>query len=121
MKIKRNRIHTKTLMRWWRPIVKNVPQMRTAPGAQHFGSMHAERIIVAVKNTVSARRLKKTGPAAGACKFGVGPEKFIATYGAIISAFLIFVPVFARDSRLGGRFTRYGILFGRKNFFPLSI
>lgn len=120
-KIQRNRIHTKPLKSWRRPIIKNMPQMRVAPATEHFCTVHAMRVINLIYNRSNPYRLIKTWPAAGTRKLGVRFKKLVAANGTVISTLGIVLPVLARKRLFRGFFPGNLVQLPWQNQFPSRI
>jgi hypothetical protein len=84
-------------------------EMRFAARTNYFGTFHAMRIIGTVNNAVFPDRLKKTGPAAAACKFSIRFKEHIAAHRAIIGSPCAAVPQFPRKGRFCILLAGYGI------------
>ena len=89
-------------MRRRRAVIKDMPEMRAAPGADDFRTGHIVRFVGLIDDAVLPERLKKAGPAAGAGEFGIGPEQPVAAHRTIVGPLCLVVEVFTRK-RLFGR------------------
>src|SRR5271167_4125010 len=68
-----------------RTIVKDVPQVRAATAASHFGSLHSMRGVCRLFDNFGLRGIVEAGPAAPRMKLRFRTEKFLSTTHALIS------------------------------------
>ena len=104
-----------------RPVIKDMPEMRPAPGADHLRTRHIRRFIRPVYDAIFPERLKKTGPAAGAGKLGIRPEQPVPAHRTVIRSFCFVVEVFTRKRLFGCLLPRDRIQLRRKDLLPLRI
>src|SRR6478735_9877205 len=95
--------------------------MRIAARAEYFHAFHAVGLVAFVFYGIFAQRLEKAGPAAGARKFLIGPEKSVAANGAVIFAQPRKIPELAGKSAFRARQPRNGINIGGQNFLPFFV
>src|SRR3989344_7326794 len=60
-----------------RPVGKNMPQMRTAPGTSDFRATHTERVVLFVFHR-AGKRLLKRWPAGAGIEFRIRRKKRVA-------------------------------------------
>ena len=86
-------------------------EVRIAACTQHFDSAHAQRIVLAIDESVGFQRRVKTRPAASGVEFGFGIKQRTVAALAQVGAGAIFIPIHARERPLGTR------LAGNRVFF----
>src|SRR5579884_2106613 len=82
-------------------IVKQMPKMRPAAGADNLHAIHAERIVMQEFDLVAGLGSVERGPAAAGVELGIRGEKLLSAGGAGVRAGLekIIVFVFERPVR----------------------
>lgn len=88
-------------------------QVGVAAGAEHFDTVHAVGVVVAVGNAVFPDGFKEARPSAVAGEFGVGFKQHITTDGAVVCTPDINVPVLSGEGSFRTLLTRHPVEVGR--------
>src|SRR6185295_17293800 len=104
-----------------RPIRKDVPQMRVACCAAHFGAPHEERAVVVLAHGAFCDRCEKARPAGARFEFGGGRKQRRAAGDAVEHALALFLIERAGEGALGAVLAGDMILLGCELLAPFGI
>ena len=114
LKPQRRGVDAVTLARRRRPVVEDVPEMRSALGAVDFRPRHDPARVLRLRHTVLAHRLREARPARAGVEFRARVEERASADNARVDALLMVVPEAARERLLRSALLRHVVLLGRE-------
>src|SRR5688572_10893060 len=96
-------------------------EMRVATTAQHLRPLHEERVVFLSGDGLWLNGLPIARPACARFELMIRAEELLSTSYALVSPFLLVVPVRAGERALRPLLARDLVLFGRELLFPFLV